>query len=150
MSAPLVAALEVLLGVPILPDARPALAVLAPLLIGRYYVAFHPASPAAVLRNKDPQGLAEWRARRWELFDGLVPTLADVTLTTVVARAEWGRLSNGERSRTYVALLVTAAGAEVVLQSIDVPKPRGDALLFRDLRRAGFDTHLFPGPMAAS
>jgi len=44
------------------------------------FVAFHPACELAVIRNKDAEGLAEWRSRRWvDLFQSHVPIIVDVS-----------------------------------------------------------------------
>lgn len=44
----------------------------------RWYVAWHPSAPFAVLRAKDTAGLAEWRQREWRLFRHQ-PMIVDVT-----------------------------------------------------------------------
>ena len=45
----------------------------------RFYVAWAPGHPRAVLRHKDADGRATWEARPWTLFDGAAPTIVDVT-----------------------------------------------------------------------
>jgi hypothetical protein len=45
----------------------------------RFYVAWRPDFPRALLRHKDAASLAEWQSRDWAMFDHQVPTISDVT-----------------------------------------------------------------------
>lgn len=111
-----------------------------PLPERRWYVAWHPDEPHAILRSKTVAGFRQWRKRRWQRFDRHPPIIIDVTATMGGALAELA-FPNGRPPARWLqpVLVLSDEGPEVAVRIEDAPPLPGEVATVDGFHQAASD-----------